>query len=133
MSNEFNPKNELEKSLLAAHNKQMSSEDFMQQLITAEVFLPVATAEEDGNPNKVKPLTFDTGEGFSAYAVFSSPERAKETEMAFPAEFKNGMLVEFTWLTSQLGDSFGVSLNPGIDIGLDLAPDMMASISPTDE
>jgi len=76
-----------------------------------------------GDAKKVTPLTIETEAG-SAYAIFSSPNRAKTMLEQFP-DYENGMLVDFKWLLDQAAPNLGLSLNPGLELGIDIAPEML--------
>jgi hypothetical protein len=103
MSEDFEPRNELEKSLLAAQNEEISSDDLLNILMNSQVFMPV----QDDKPILV---------------LFSSPERAKEFISDYPG-FGGGILTEFTWVLEKMGRDFGIALNPGLDVGFDMEPE----------
>jgi len=123
----FTPHNDLEVQLSAAQSGEISSDVFFEYLIGTQVFMPVTTPEAD-NINKVIPLTIETEDG-NAYAVFSSPNRAKALLKQFP-DYENGMLVDFKWLLTQAAPDLGLSLNPGLEMGIDMAPDMLKQFTP---
>ncbi|MBT7444800.1 MAG: SseB family protein [Methylococcales bacterium] len=122
----FTPNNELENQLLAAQSGHTAEDDFLQLLMASQVFLPVKSAA-DGGPNKVEPLTIEIEKDNFSYAVFSSPDRAKEMIAHFPG-FESGMLVEYKWVVEQATPDLGVCLNPGLDVGMDMTPDMLQSL-----
>jgi hypothetical protein len=53
--------------------------------------------------------------------LFTSPERAKGFLQEFPA-YSGGLLTEFSWILSRIGSGVAVSINPGMEFGIDLDP-----------
>jgi hypothetical protein len=53
--------------------------------------------------------------------LFTSPERAKEFVQDHPG-YGGGLLVEFSWVLARLGSGIAVSINPGMEYGIDLDP-----------
>lgn len=118
----FAAHNDLEKHLFAAQAGHIPEDQFFNHLMDCQVFLPVKNTNEC-DPNKVEPLTIQANE-LRAYAVFSGPARAKEVIEHFPG-FENGMLVDFSWVVEQAMPDLGLCLNPGLDVGIDMTPDML--------
>ena len=81
MSEDFEPRNELEKSLLSAQNEEISSDDLLNILMNSQVFMPV----QDEKPSllniqrsaRAQPLVLNAEDGTPILVLFSSPERAK--------------------------------------------------------
>ena len=89
MDQDFTAHNELETSLVAAQQGQLGSEQFMQELLVAQVFMPVRD-EPSGiqgfqRSAKADPLTLHTDDGQNVLVLFTSPERAKPFLVDFPA------------------------------------------------
>jgi hypothetical protein len=126
MSEDFEPRNELEKSLLAAQNEEISSDDLLNILMNSQVFMPV----QDDKPavlniqrsSRAQPLVLNAEDGTPILVLFSSPERAKEFISDYPG-FGGGILTEFTWVLEKMGRDFGIALNPGLDVGFDMEPE----------
>jgi SseB protein N-terminal domain len=126
MSEDFEPRNELEKSLLAAQNEEISSEDLLNILMNSQVFMPV----QDEKPSllniqrsaRAQPLVLNAEDGTPILVLFSSPERAKDFMHDYPG-FGGGILSEFTWVLERMGRDFGIALNPGHDVGFDMEPE----------
>ena len=38
------------------------------------------------------------------------------------------MLTEFSWVLQRMGDEIGIALNPGMDLGFDFDPGMVAML-----
>lgn len=125
MSDDFEPCNELEKSLLAAQNEEISSDDLPNILMNSRVFMPV----QDDKPSlrniqrstRARPLVLNAEDGTPILVLFSSPERAKTFLGDYP-DFGGGMLTEFTRVLEKMGRDFGIALNPGLDVGFDMEP-----------
>lgn len=123
MSEEFEPRNELEKSLLAAQEEKISSDDLLNILMNSQVFMPV----QDDKPSllniqrstRAQPLVLTDEDSTPILMLFSSPERAKEFISDYPG-FGGGILTEFTWVLERMGRDFGIALNPGLDAGFDM-------------
>ena len=115
MSEEFEPRNELEKSLLAAQEEKISSDDLLNILMNSQVFMPV----QDDKPSL---LNIQRSTRAQPLVLFSSPERAKELISDYPG-FGGGILTEFTWVLERMGRDFGIALNPGLDAGFDMEPE----------
>jgi len=125
MSEEFEPLNDLEKSLLAAQEEQISSDDLLNILMNSQVFMPV----QDEKPallniqrsTSPQPLVLTAEDSTPILVLFSSPERAKEFIDDYP-DFGGGILTEFTRVLEKIGRDFGIALNPGLDVGFDMEP-----------
>lgn len=100
MSAEFEPRNELEKRLLAAQEEKIGSDDLLdiQRVARAQ---PLVLTAEDG---------------------IQIPERAQEFISDDPG-FSGGILTEFTWVLEKMGRDFAIALNPGLDVGFDMQPE----------
>lgn len=127
----FIPKNELEKKLLAAWEGNITAEDFMQDLLAAEVFMPI---EDDEimpgvqRSTRAQPLVLEADDGTKVMVVFTSPDRAKPFLKDFPA-YGGGLLAEFKWVLEKMGAGHGVALNPGCEVGFDMEPEMVKQMN----
>lgn len=125
----FVPHNDVETQLLAAQEGRIAGDEFMRGLLTAQLFMPV---QDDSSGIKgfqrqteqAVPLTLQSEEGVPVLILFTSPERAKPFLEDFP-EFKGGLLAEFTWILERVGSGFGVAINPGWPVGIDMDPEMV--------
>lgn len=131
MSEPFEPRNELERQLIAAQQGEMAPEAFMQALLVSQVFLP-ARDESTGVMNlqrsdRATLLTVEADDGTKVVVVFTSPERAKPFLANFPG-YTGGLLTEFKWLLERVGVGVGVALNPGWETGLDMEPEMIQQL-----
>jgi len=127
----FEPKNELEQQLQGALDGNVSGDDFMRYLMDAQVFMPV---EDEANQIKgfqrstrARPLVLEDETGTQVLVLFTSPERAKGFVENHPG-YGGGLLTEFSWVLRKMGAPAGIALNPGLDAGFDLEPEMVAGL-----
>lgn len=124
-------KNDLEHQLHAVQLGETPSEVFMKQLLASQVFMPV---KDDGAVNGIQrsthahPLVVQGEAGASALVLFTSPERAKPFLEHYP-EFKGGLLTEFTWVLEKMDASFGIMINPGDELGIDMEPELVMQLA----
>lgn len=131
MTTTFEPRNELEQRILDMQNGEISADEFMHQLLDAQVFMPVAPAvTDDGVPseNLAQPLVLEAEEGMSVMILFSSPDRARDFVSQFPGYDEGGMLMEFYEVLAKIAAGSGISINPDLDNGVDLDPDMIQQL-----
>ncbi len=122
MSDNFSAHNELESKLVAAQDGELDSEQFMRELLQAQVFMPVED-EPSGiqgfqRSARANPLTLQSEDGQHVLVLFTSPERAKPFLADFPA-YQGGLLTEFSWILERIGSGVAISLNPGVAVGID--------------
>lgn len=130
-SETFIPKNELEKKLLAAWEGGISGDEFMQELLVSEVFMPIEDDEVMQGvqrSSRAQPLVLEADDGTRVLAVFTSPDRAKPFLRDFPL-YGGGLLTEFKWVLEKMGAGHGVALNPGCEVGFDMEPEMVSQLS----
>jgi len=125
MEQTFTAHNDLEIKLVAAQEGRLNSDTFMEELLDQQLFMPV---EDEPNQiqgfqrsTKAKPLTLQTEEGLEVLVLFTSPERAKPFLEDFPA-YRGGLLTEFSWILERIGAGVAISINPGLEFGIDLDP-----------
>ncbi|OIP12158.1 MAG: SseB protein [Betaproteobacteria bacterium CG2_30_59_46] len=126
----FTPKNELEKKLLAAWEGSMSGDEFMQELLLSEVFMPIEDDEVMQGVQRsprAQPLVLEAEDGSRVLAVFTSPDRAKPFLKDFPL-YGGGLLTEFKWVLEKMGAGHGIALNPGCEVGFDMEPEMLGQL-----
>lgn len=122
MSEPFEPRNELEESLLAAQEGRIPGEQFLGELMGAQIFMPVRDKHNIGGlqeSSTATPLTIEAEGGQQVMVLFTSPERAGDFLSQFPG-FGGGVLVEFKWVLEKMGGVYPVSINPNWDVGIDL-------------
>jgi hypothetical protein len=124
----FEARNDLERQLMAAQEGSIPGDEFMQGLLGAQLFMPV---QEESHgikgftaTDKARPLTLETEEGGHVIVLFTSPERAKPFVKDYPG-FEGGLLADFNWILEKVGSGYGVALNPGWSVGIDMDPEMV--------
>ncbi len=128
MDTEFTAHNELEKKLVSAQQGQLDSADFVSDLMASQVFMPVQ--DEPGEiqgfqrSSKANPLTLESEDGQNVLVLFTSPERAKPFLVDFP-DYQGGLLTDFSWILERIGSGIAISLNPGIEVGIDFDTGMV--------
>jgi len=129
--NKFVAQNELEKILLIAMEGEMDADDFMQQLLDAQVYMPIQdeTHAIKGfqRSTKAQPLIVEAEDGAQVMILFTSPGRAKEFIEDFPG-FGGGLLTEFSWVLRKMDTPMNIALNPGHEAGFDMDAEMVADM-----
>ncbi|GAB1393258.1 hypothetical protein MASR1M60_14210 [Rhodocyclaceae bacterium] len=125
-------KNELEQKLLAAMNGELSSDDFMHALMTQQIFIPIKDDKDSGiigfqHTTKATPLVIQDEEGINILVLFTSPERAKDFLADTPG-YSGGLLENFAWIVERMEPGFAITVNPGIDLGIDIEPENVAEM-----
>lgn len=126
-------RNELEKQLHAVQLGETPSEVFMKQLLTSQIFMPVKDDPTIGGiqrSTRAQPLVVQDDSGDSALVLFTSPERAKPFLEHYP-DFKGGLLTEFTWVLEKMDANFGIMINPGDELGIDIEPELVQQLAET--
>jgi hypothetical protein len=130
MTEPFEPRNELERDLVAAQEGQLSEEKLVERLLAAQVFMPV---RDDVNragiqlTTKATPLRILREDGGEAVVLFTSPERAKPFLENHPG-YRGGLLTDFRWVVERIGKT-GLILNPGWPVGLEMDPEMVEAFA----
>ena len=130
MPDHFEPQNPIEEKLLAAQNGEIDGEQFMQELLQAELFMPILEKEDMGgiqNSQSATPLSLTDEEGTEIIILFTSPERAKEFVRDHHG-YGGGLLAEMTWILEKVGSGHGLSINPNWPVGIDMEPGMVDSL-----
>ena len=124
------------KSLLDAQEGRIPGEQFMQELLESQVYMPIL--EKQGNAigniqlnNKAKPLSIKDESGEEFLILFTSPERAPDFVKDYPGYGDGGLLAEFSWIMEKMGVGFGISLNPNWPVGIDLEPEIVKQLTGT--
>ena len=131
MEHDFTAHNDLETKLVDAQEGRLDSQTFMQDLLDQQLFMPV---EDEKNQiqgfqrsTKANPLTLEAEDGTRVLVLFTSPERAKPFLEEFP-DYRGGLLSEFTWILDRIGGDIAISINPGMEYGIDFDPDMVSQL-----
>lgn len=133
MTEAFDPRNELERKLMATHEGRMAQDAFIKELMDEQIFMPVLeeTSGIQGlqKSTRAKPLTVAEEGGTNVLILFTSPERAKPFVQHFPGYETGGLLTEFSWVLERLDGEVGIAINPGWDVGIDFDPDMVMALA----
>ncbi|SEO88724.1 SseB family protein [Aquisalimonas asiatica] len=120
---EFEPLNDLEQDLLAAHTGEMDTVEFMQRMAESQVALLVDQEfAESQHPEGVQPLVLQGDDGEGLLAVFTAPARGYPVTEEHP-EFAFSVEVSFAWAVHSTWDGMGVVVNPGWAVGFTVPPD----------
>ena len=118
-------RNELERRLHLAQTGELPPEQFMRELIGAQVFLPVQDEKHDiagfVASSRAKPLVLEGEGGSPALVVFTSPDRGKDFLAGYP-DYRGGLLTELKWVLQRMGQGCALVLNPGCELGIDIDP-----------
>jgi hypothetical protein len=127
----FDAHNDLETKLVAAQQGQLDSDVFMRELLDSQIFMPVEDEPEQiqgfQRSTSANPLTLENEDGVRVLILFTSPERAKGFLEDFPA-YRGGLLTELSWVLERIGTGVAVSLNPGMEFGIDLDPETVEQL-----
>jgi hypothetical protein len=131
MNDVFEASNELEQQLVAAQEGRIREEGFIEMLLDSQVFMPVRDSigiEGFQGSDRAVPLTVQAEDDTEVLVLFTSLEHAKSFVRDYPG-FEGGLLVEFRWILEKMGTGFGISLNPGLPVGLDLEAAVVEQIA----
>ncbi|MGE5152460.1 MAG: SseB family protein [Bdellovibrio bacteriovorus] len=131
MPDDFTPQNDLERQLIAAQEGEIPPESFIETLVGSEVFMPIYEKHQIGGlqtQQAAQPLKLQSEAGEEVLVLFTSPERAKGFVRDFPG-YGGGLVVDFPWILEKLGIGFGISLNPGLPVGIELEAQDLAQIA----
>lgn len=132
MTDDLEPRNELEVQLLAAQEGRITSDELLATLMTSQVFLPVRDEKTAvlniQRSTRAQPLVLAAEDGTEVLVLFSSPERAKPFIQDFPG-FEGGILEEFKWVIERMGTDYGIALNPGSELGFDMEPETVKELA----
>ena len=126
------PKNELERKLLAAIEGDLPPEDFMRELLAQQIFIPVKDDKDHGiagfqSTTKATPLVVEDDDGQKILVLFTSPERAKQFLAGTPG-YGGGLLADFSRIVERMEPGFAITVNPDIDMGMDIEPEHVATM-----
>lgn len=130
MSECFVAQNDLERQLIAAQNGQLPPEMLLMTLLDSEVFMPVYESQQIGGlqtTQTAQPLKLTTETGDAVLVLFTSPERAKAFVADFPG-YGGGLVTEFRWILEKLGVGYAITLNPGLEVGMDFEAQDVAQL-----
>jgi hypothetical protein len=112
----FVPTNTLEVYLQQAMAGHISMDDFLKVFVVSELYMP-STAECRADPSKLVPLTFMKG-NTSMAALFTNLQRIDP----FKDKVRDVVAMKGGEFLARAAPSFGVVVNPGSNVGFDIAP-----------
>lgn len=125
------PRNDIERVLTEMAQGQIEPEDFAKQILGMQVFMPVKDEKHQimgfQSSTKAQPLVIEDEDGNKVLVTFSAPELAKTLAADFPG-YSGGLLTEISWILRRMGADMGLSINPGLELGFDFDPDMVAML-----
>lgn len=128
----FVPRNDLEKLLTEMQDGGIDPETFARRLVDMEIFMPIQDEKHQiagfQMSTKAQPLVVEDEDGNRVLIAFSAPEHAKGFLTDYPG-YSGGLLVEVSWLLRRMGENVSLSINPGLDLGFDFDPDMVAMLA----
>ena len=127
----FVAENELEKKLIQAQNGEIEGEAFLKEMLDLQVFMPILEKHSIAgfqDSKQATPLSVKDDDGTEMVILFTSPERAKEFVKDYPG-YDGGLLEDFKWVIEKIGGGYGVILNPGSEVGLELEANMLEVLS----
>jgi hypothetical protein len=130
--NGFAPRNDVERLLADFEAERLEPEDFARRLLDLQVFMPVKDEKHQiagfQTSTKADPLVIQDDDGARVAILFTGPERAKEFLQHYPG-YSGGLLAEMSWIVRRMGADMGMALNPGLELGFDFDPDMVAMLA----
>ena len=128
----FEPRNDIEQLLAEVLAGTVEPETFAQRLMDMQVFMPVKDEKHQiagfQRTSQAEPLVLEDDDGHSALIVFSGPDRAKDFLADFP-DYSGGLLTEFSWILRRMSADLNIALNPGLELGFDFDPGMVAMLA----
>lgn len=132
MTQDFEPSNDLERRLLDAQEGRIPPQELIEALVSSEVFMPVYEKHQIGGfaaSKEAQPLTLkDEESGEEILVLFTSPDRAKAFVSDYPG-YGGGLVAEFTWVLEKLGVGYGITLNPGQEVGIELGAEALQQLT----
>ena len=128
----FEPRNDVETLLVEMLSGAVEPEDFANRLLDLQVFMPVRDEKHQiagfQLSTKAEPLVLENDDGNRAMIIFTAPERSKDFMADFP-NYSGGLLTEFSWILRRMSADLSIALNPGMDVGFDFDPGMVALLA----
>lgn len=125
-----NKENELEDIIISLHENKTEGGDFITALLNSQVFMPIFEKHKiEGLQESSRPklLLFKDENDVNVMILFTNPERAKPVAEEHTG-YEGGLLADFNWVLAIVEPGWGISINPGLESGIDLEPDMVQQI-----
>jgi hypothetical protein len=114
MIQEFEPTNKLEVSLQKAMAGEVTMEEFLPVLLESELYMPSTTIPEE-NLSNFSAIFFDNND-CSMAAVFTN----RDLMNLYKEHIKGEVVMKGSSLLSRSAPGFGIVINPGYTLGLEL-------------
>ncbi|NTV94129.1 MAG: SseB family protein [Thiobacillus sp.] len=128
----FEPRNDIERLLVEMLEGTVEPEDFARRIMAMQVFMPVKDEKHQiagfQRSTQAEPLVLEDDDGNRALIAFTGPDRAKDFLAEFP-DYSGGLLTEMSWLLRRMSADLAIALNPGMDVGFDFDPGMVAMLA----
>lgn len=128
----FEPRNDIERLLVEMLEGTVEPEDFARRIMAMQVFMPVKDEKHQiagfQRSTQAEPLILEDDDGNRALIAFTGPDRAKDFLAEFP-DYSGGLLTEMSWLLRRMSADLAIALNPGMDVGFDFDPGMVAMLA----
>ena len=118
------PSNLLEEKLLACKTDFGQWPTFVAALLNSQVVV-LLDGEVGDDGVLTNPLTLATPKGYDVIALFTSVDRATWLVEKFP-QFPYALRVDAKWLLARVSPSLGIAINPGWNVGFEMAPEGFA-------
>lgn len=116
------PTNSLETALRQAQIGKISMPDLLRLIVAADLFI-VSVEEVASNAQGLHPLIFDRA-GVPMAAVYTASARAEAAE----SQVKSVVRMKGATIFRNTPPGYGIVINPGFDIGLELLPDGIQNV-----
>lgn len=128
----LDPRNDIERLLADMLTGTVEPEDFARRIVDMQVFMPVKDEKHQiagfQRSTQAEPLVLEDDDGNRALIVFTGPDRAKDFLADFP-DYGGGLLTELSWILRRMSADLAIALNPGMDMGFDFDPGMVAMLA----
>ncbi|KQZ34578.1 hypothetical protein ASD92_09885 [Massilia sp. Root1485] len=108
--------------MLAAQEKRIPVEEFIRQLVASNIALPSAVEVQE-NGSGFQPIIFDKL-GTKMLAIFT--DKARVTQLEHIAKYC--LVMNALEMLRRIPSGYGIVINPGLNVGLELSPDGIAEI-----
>jgi hypothetical protein len=99
----------------------------MRELMTEQIYIPIKDDKDSGIQGfqfttKATPLVIQDDEGVNILILFTSPDRSHDFLAQVPG-YSGGLLADFSWIVERMAPGFAISVNPGLEVGMDIEPE----------
>lgn len=116
------PLNDLEACLFESQTGSKSMSDFLRMLVDADLFM-VSAEPVNAGAKGIHPLFFDR-DGILMASVFTEISRANRVM----STVKSIVKLKGRYLFRSVPSGYGIVINPGFDVGMELLPDGLSEV-----